>query len=197
MAIRKLINKAYYWYLERYVNKPIYRPVHVTIKTIPSPNFFKTQNRQIKAIVLHATEASSLRSSVNWFKDKASKASSHFIVDKDGTVVQMVDIDDIAWHAGKSEWTLQSGEYVNGLNGLSVGIELVNKDDGSEPYPASQVNACMALVYGLSKVFNVSRHDVVRHKDIAPGRKLDTNYLDFDTFKKDLSFWQEKDKACR
>lgn len=47
---------------------------------------------------------------VNWFKDPNSGVSSHFVVSGD-TIVQMVELDDIAWH-------------ISGHNQYTIGIEI-------------------------------------------------------------------------
>lgn len=49
------------------------------------------------------------------------KASAHLIVDRDGSVTQLVPFNIIAWHAGKSKWKNHVG-----LNKYSIGIEIVN-----------------------------------------------------------------------
>ncbi|MTV47313.1 N-acetylmuramoyl-L-alanine amidase, partial [Streptococcus pneumoniae] len=58
---------------------------------------------------------------VAWLADPAARASAHVIIGRDGGVVQMVDFNRKAWHAGQSAWG-----KVDGLNQCSIGIELVN-----------------------------------------------------------------------
>ena len=190
--ISKFLFVRLYWYvLENYVVKPKYRPSTINMIVSPSPHFFKTSpNRKVKFIVLHATASSTTESAVRWMKDPSSKVSAHYVIGKDGSVVQMVDLDNIAWHAGKSEW---KGE--KNVNGCSVAIELVNKDDGTEQYSDAQVSACLTITNALCTYYGIDGDGVIRHKDIAPNRKHDPGYLDFNTFKASLSFYQEKAKA--
>ena len=67
---------------------------------VPSPNFGGYAHpRELRAIVLHCTEGP--RSAVlDWFSKKASQVSAHFLVCKDGAVIQFVSIEEAAWGAG-------------------------------------------------------------------------------------------------
>jgi hypothetical protein len=59
------------------------------------------------------------------FKD--NHVSAHYIIDRDGTVVQAVDIHDVAHHAWSDENTHQHG--LHAANSLSIGIELMGIPD--------------------------------------------------------------------
>jgi N-acetylmuramoyl-L-alanine amidase len=72
-------------------------------------------------IVIHYTAGASLESSVRTLSTPSSKASAHVVVGRDGTIVQLVPFDVIAWHAGAS--TLG---HRTGLNKYSIGIEIDN-----------------------------------------------------------------------
>lgn len=72
-------------------------------------------------IVVHYTAGPSASSAINTFLNGSSKASAHLVIDADGNITQMVPFNTIAWHAGVSHWKDR-----NGLNGSSIGIELVN-----------------------------------------------------------------------
>ena len=147
----------------------------------PSPNFKLEPNRAISCLVLHATETSSLSSPLSWLCDPKSQVSAHYLIDIDGTIYQLVDDRHTAWHAGKSEW-----DGIPGVNHFSIGIEMVNLNDGKMPYPEPQVAACADLVKFLVETYKVSLHDIVRHADIAPGRKNDPLGFDMEGFKRRL-----------
>lgn len=72
-------------------------------------------------LIMHYTAGSSAESSVSWLRNKDAKASAHLVIGRDGSVVQLVDFNRKAWHAGRSEW-----RGLNGLNAHSIGIELDN-----------------------------------------------------------------------
>lgn len=72
-------------------------------------------------LIIHYTAGTSLSGAVSWFQSPEAKASAHLIIDRDGAVVQMVAFNRRAWHAGKSRWG-----NLEGMNGYSIGVELVN-----------------------------------------------------------------------
>lgn len=147
-----------------------------------SPNYRKgPKNRKITCVVLHATATSGLQSPKEWLCDPASQVSSHFLIDLDGTIYQLVDDNDIAWHAGVSEWKGQDN-----VNDFSIGIELVNANDGKMPYPPEQLSSLVGLVAEICEVNNITATDVIGHRDIAPGRKTDPAGFPFDDFRMDL-----------
>ncbi len=74
-----------------------------------------------KFLVIHYTEGASLDGSVLWLTNKESGVSCHLAIGRDGTIVQMVPFDRIAWHAGVSSWG-----GLDNLNRYSIGIELDN-----------------------------------------------------------------------
>jgi N-acetylmuramoyl-L-alanine amidase len=76
---------------------------------------------QPKYIVMHFTANGSARSALDWLSNPQAKASAHLVIGPDGAVTQMVGMNEKAWHAGRSSW-----KGLNGLNGHSVGIEMVN-----------------------------------------------------------------------
>lgn len=79
------------------------------------------KRKSTRLIVLHYTASSSLDGAVDWLCSPLSKASAHFVVGRDGQVVQLADTDAICWHAGKSSW-----KGAPAVNSFSVGVELVN-----------------------------------------------------------------------
>ena len=92
------------------------------------------------------------------------RVSAHFLVRRDGALVQFVRCADRAWHAGASCWAGAAR-----CNDFSIGIELEGVDD--EPYEDAQYDTLVALVAGLRACYPIE--DVVGHSDIAPGRKTD------------------------
>jgi len=73
------------------------------------------------------------------------------------------------------------------MNNCSIGIELVNANDGKMIYPDAQVKVCADLVKYLCETYNVSLDNVVTHADIAPGRKNDPLGFDMEGFRKLLA----------
>lgn len=92
------------------------------------------------------------------------RVSSHFLIRRDGTLVQFVPCAMRAWHAGASQW-----EGRERCNDFSIGIELEGTD--LVPYTSRQYRRLASLVRRLGKRWPV--RDIAGHSDIAPGRKTD------------------------
>ncbi|MGV8898435.1 MAG: 1,6-anhydro-N-acetylmuramyl-L-alanine amidase AmpD [Burkholderiaceae bacterium] len=92
------------------------------------------------------------------------RVSSHFLIRRDGAVVQFVSVNERAWHAGVSSF----GER-QGCNDFSIGIELEGSD--FEPYAEPQYVALAGLTSALQARYRLT--DVAGHQHIAPGRKTD------------------------
>lgn len=92
------------------------------------------------------------------------KVSSHFVIRRDGGVVQFVDCGRRAWHAGASRWNGREG-----VNDFSIGIELEGLE--GERFEAAQYDALARLCRAIAR-----RHPIVGiagHEHVAPGRKHD------------------------
>lgn len=100
------------------------------------------------------------------------QVSSHFLIRRDGQLLQFVSCLDRAWHAGVSKW--QDRER---CNDFSVGIELEGSD--FEAFEENQYKTLMTLLNILKKYFPIAH--IVGHSDIAPDRKTDPGpYFDWD-----------------
>lgn len=159
------------------------------------------RRRETKFLVIHYTGGESAKGAIEWLRSPAAKASAHLVIDQQGQVTQLVDLDTVAWHVGTSAW---QGEQA--LNLCSIGIELVNpgplasarkgsygstkrmygKDElilasplhggaarAWAKYPDIQVATALAVSRALHAVYGFS--DVVGHDQVAMprGRKMD------------------------
>ena len=92
------------------------------------------------------------------------RVSSHFLIRRDGALLQFVPTVMRAWHAGASSWRGRER-----CNDFSVGIELEGED--ATPYAAAQYSMLARLLKALAKRHPIA--DVVGHSAVAPGRKTD------------------------
>lgn len=92
----------------------------VGVDFIPSPNI-SSGTISPSFIVNHYTAGYDDSGAINTFKNPASKVSAQLIIDRDGTVTQMVAFNRRAWHAGPSRY-----KGYTGLNSHSIGIEFDN-----------------------------------------------------------------------
>ena len=111
--------------------------------------------------------------------------SPHFMIARDGRIIKMVDEKNVAWHAGKS---LLPGTDRDSLNRTSIGIELINTK--TIPPSEEQYQSLMKLCRHLCARWGI--HYIVRHRDIAPGRKTDPWCFDWEWFKRQMFFYHEE-----
>ncbi len=139
----------------------------------PSPNFDDRQ-LPISILVLHYTGMKDAASAINWLANPEAKVSAHYVVTEDGQIVQMVDEEKRAWHAGRGYW-----RGITDVNSASVGIEIVNPGHewGYVPFPEEQMDAVTRLSHAIVQRHNISSSNVIGHSDLAPGRKQDPGEL--------------------
>lgn len=143
----------------------------------PSPHFSRRSfDVVVDTVVLHHTANDSLGGVVRWFQNPTSRVSAHFTVGKDGSIVQHVSTFDNAWHAGPS----RDHHGRTGLNNFSIGIEMVNRGDGKDPWTREQVEVVGFLIGHLKRRFPLRY--VVSHEFIAvpTGRKIDPKNFPWD-----------------
>ena len=92
------------------------------------------------------------------------RVSAHFLLRRDGEIIQFVPCVQRAWHAGASQWRGRER-----CNDFSVGIELEGTDD--IPFEEAQYAGLAGLIAALKAAYPIA--DVAGHSDIAPGRKTD------------------------
>ncbi len=133
----------------------------------------------VDTIVLHHTAGPTTEGCVKWFQNPESRVSSHFVVGKDGSIVQMVSTFQRAWHAGVSKDKLGR----ESVNNFSVGIEMVNVGDGKDPWTKEQVEVVRFLCGHLMKRFPIKT--IVSHEYIAEprGRKPDPKGYPWESLK--------------
>ncbi len=151
-------------------------------------------------IIIHYTASATARQAIDTFTNPRVKASAHVVIDRDGSITQMVPFNRIAWHAGKSIFNKRKG-----LNRYSIGIELVNagwlRKSGDEyisdfgrvypeeevvyavhrnpgvpftfwhKYTPAQLDAAEALCALLIDTYPIQW--LLGHEEIAPDRKQD------------------------
>lgn len=137
------------------------------IDQVASPNF---DRRRPNLVIIHHTSDDTLDEALSTLTSPERKVSAHFLIGRDGRVVQLVDENDRAWHAGKSWW----GGFTD-INSASLGIELDN--NGSEPFPEAQIDALLALLTDIRQRYAIPAANFIGHADVAPSRKDDPSIL--------------------
>lgn len=136
-----------------------------------------------KYIVLHDTENNASASSVlDYWESDGKYIAAHFIINKDGSILQCVPLDKIAHHAGygdtghnkkykvtdesrddmKGTTSIGSDFADYGMNSYSVGIEMVHVG-GSGSYPKAQLKALDNLIAYIDAYYGFES-TIIDHK---------------------------------
>ena len=130
---------------------------------------FDSRKYKIQFIVLHYTETENLEKAIDLLTSKKRKVSSHFVVDTDGQIYNLVSESKRAWHAGESSW-----KGLQDMNSRSIGIEIVNPGEKKlKNYPKAQIKQLINLIHFLEEKFKIPFYNILGHSDIAPQRKID------------------------
>lgn len=156
------------------------------VRRIESPNFDdRPEGMLVSLLVVHAISLPpgqfGGRGIVDLFTNKLDPAehpyfaqissmrvSAHFLIRRNGELLQFVSCDKRAWHAGRSTW---SGR--DRCNDFSIGIEL--EGDDQTPFEEAQYDRLAYLLRALCAAYPL--RDIAGHSEIAPGRKTDPGPL--------------------
>ena len=133
----------------------------------PSPNF---NERRPDYVVIHYTGTDHAADALRALSSAQAQVSAHYLVVRDGKIIQLVDERARAWHAGASRW----GSSID-INSTSIGIELDN--NGREPFTEPLITALLALLADLQARYKLPASSFLAHADVAPGRKADPSAL--------------------
>ena len=154
------------------LNKPL--PVKKTVRSTTA-NY----------IILHYDDGGSYKSTRRTLIKKRN--SYHYYIQRDGTIVKLIDPKYEASHAGISYY---KGKFR--LNKYSIGICLQN--DPPEAYTEKQYNSAGWLIKQLQSRYKDSTSKVIiGHSDIAfpRGRKIDPGkHFDWEKLRVNINKWR-------
>lgn len=120
---------------------------------------------KVTEIIVHATGGPSckgrkvafsnpgtLKLMARFFK-RSRRVSIHYIVGRDGRISKGIPENRVAIHT-------------RGHNRQSIGIEMINRGDGSEYFPPAQFDAMVKLVRGIARRHNIKPQNILRHSDV-------------------------------
>jgi hypothetical protein len=141
--------------------------------------FQKTNGRTIDTIVLHSSydalgsEPYSVSGILEEYRQY--EVSAHYLMDRQGQLYQLVEDENIAYHAGVAK--LPDGR--TNVNAVSIGIELMNtKSDEFTQAQYETLNKFLDFLQGEYKI-----KYVLGHSQVAPGRKDDPWNFDWNKIK--------------
>lgn len=123
--------------------------------------------RKPNYVMIHHTAQDSLAQTVKTFHSARAGVSSHYVIGRNGKIVQMVNDLYRGHHAGAGKWGNDTD-----LNSSSIGIELDNNGT-TDPWPDVQIDALISLLAYLKDSYKIPQANFIGHMDYAPTRKND------------------------
>ena len=123
--------------------------------------------RKPNYVMIHHTAQDSLAQTVKTFHNAKAGVSSHYVIGRDGKIVQMVNDLYRGHHAGAGRWGNDTD-----LNSSSIGIELDNNGT-TDPWTEKQIQSLIQLLSYLKETYNIPQANFIGHMDYAPTRKND------------------------
>ena len=150
----------------------MYRKIGLKMAISYSPNFSlpKRLKKKIKFIIIHYTGMRKESEAIKRLQDPKSKVSSHYVIKKNGEILNLVPDLYEAWHAGVSSW-----KHFQSLNKNSIGIEITNPghQHGYKNFFSKQIFSLKKLLKFLIKRYRIKKNCILGHSDISPNRKKD------------------------
>ena len=150
----------------------MYQKIGLKMATSYSPNFNlpKRVKNRIKFIIIHYTGMRKESAAIKRLQDPKSKVSSHYLIKRNGEIINLVPDLFEAWHAGTSSW-----KHYKSLNKNSIGIEITNPghQHGYKKFSKKQILSLEKLLNVLVKKYKIKKKYILGHSDISPNRKKD------------------------
>lgn len=143
----------------RLVHQPTALPASNNIIQYPSKNWNSRRGQRIVFLIEHYT-AENKEAALKRLTDPAAQVSSHYLVDEEGTIYQLVAEENRAWHAGLGFW-----DGYTDINSVSIGIEIVNP--GNAPYTQAQMASVQALSLDIAQRHAIPPTQILGHSDVA------------------------------
>lgn len=142
--------------------------------------------RKPNYVMIHHTAQNSTEHTVRTFHNEKVGVSSHYVIGRDGKIVQMVNDYYRAHHAGAGRWGNDTD-----LNSSSIGIELDNNGT-TDPWPDIQIQALIRLLSYLKETYRIPQANFIGHMDYAPARKIDPSRFPWKTLADaGFGYWYE------
>ena len=173
----------------------MFQKIGLKMATSYSPNFNlpKRTKNIIKFIIIHYTGMKKESAAIKRLQDPKSKVSSHYLIKRNGEIINLVPDLFEAWHAGVSSW-----KHFKSLNKNSIGIEITNPghQHGYIRFSKKQIFSLQKLLNILVKRYKIKKKYILGHSDISPGRKKDPGEkFPWEMLAKNkLSFWHNLDQ---
>ncbi|GAB4157931.1 MAG: hypothetical protein Fur0046_37640 [Cyanobacteria bacterium J069] len=129
------------------------KPQVTFIPAHPSNYRARREGFKINGIVFHNTVAP-VQSAINTFQSSTSQVSAHYIIDRSGEIIQMVQDDYCAFHAGNKD-----------VNDRSIGIEH-EATPTQKGFTAPQEKASITLIRFLMDAYAIPKTNILAHRSV-------------------------------
>jgi N-acetylmuramoyl-L-alanine amidase len=144
--------------------------------------------RKPNYVMIHHTAQNSTDQTIKTFQLERTAVSSHYVVGRDGKIVQMVNDYVRGHHAGAGRWGNDTD-----LNSSSIGIEMDN-NGLTDPWPQIQIDALLQLLKVLKETHKIPQANFIGHADYAPTRKNDPKNFPWKKLAENgFGFWYEEE----
>ncbi|MBO4822270.1 MAG: N-acetylmuramoyl-L-alanine amidase [Prevotella sp.] len=131
----------------------------------PTPNIEPDTRNEVLGVVLHHTAEPTAERSLEILSSPKRKASTHVVIDYDGTRYVMAPPDSVTWHAGKS--VLNGREA---CNFFTVGIEFQG-NTVERPLTSDQVDSAIEYLKPIIKKYGIPLENIVTHEMVRKAYK--------------------------
>jgi N-acetyl-anhydromuramyl-L-alanine amidase AmpD len=157
--------------------KPAPKPAKTSGLLKPEPKYYQQTNKRTPNIstgrvikpthvILHHTSGA-YAGSVSWCSDPVSKVSYHCIIARSGKRTVLALPTQRTWHAGVSSWQDRKD-----VNSFSLGMAWEG-DTYQTPLSEDALLSAVEYLLPILRENNIPLANILRHADIAPGRKDD------------------------
>lgn len=144
----------------------------LSIDWLPSPNYWQGRNGMaVEGIVYHGTAGPN---AAQWFQNPASQVSAHYVILKDGHLIQTVALDNSAWHAGVVSPNSPYADRPN-PNYWTIGIEHERDVTNTSPITEEQIITSSKLTAWLRKQYPEAipiLHETIDVGRVCPGQNF-------------------------
>jgi N-acetyl-anhydromuramyl-L-alanine amidase AmpD len=127
-------------------------------------------------ILLHHTSGA-YAGSVSWCMEPKSRVSYHCIVSNTGKRTTLAEPTMRTWHAGISEWKGRKN-----CNDFCVGVAFEG-DTYLQPPSEDALMSAAEYLEPIMSQFDIPVRNIIRHADVAPGRKNDCSVQALDAMR--------------
>lgn len=155
------------------------------------PSAHHTARHASTPILVTAIHATAGVDSLGWLTQNSEGVSAHALITKQGHIYRMVPDDRAAHHVGHSQIRMRQRIYgkttTPNANQISLGVEIENRNDGKDPYPAAQVASLGWLLADW-----LERHPdvaLIAHRDVDTAGKTDPRGLNWASIYAAMAPW--------